>query len=260
VNDIIHGDSAQILQTLETDSVDLVVTSPPYDNLRTYNDMDNWDFETIAQQLARVVKDGGVVVWIVGDAMIDGSETGSSFKQALYFKDHGFKLHDTMIYQKVNFSNPSITRYHQIFEYMFVFSKGKPKTFNGIKDRANKYAGQTVWGRNTHRLPDGTLREQEKNVISDYGLRYNVWSVKTVGQTKENPTSHPAVFPVQLAMDHITTWSNPGDLVLDPFAGSGTVGVACKNLNRNYLLIERDETYYNEARERLGLDKRKLPL
>ena len=231
---------------LEDGSIDLTVTSPPYDNLRLYNGY-SFDFEAIALELLRVTKDGGVVVWIVGDATVNGSETGSSFRQALFFEEIGFNIHDTMIYQKHNFSNPSSNRYHQIFEYMFVFSKGKPKTFNPIKDRPNVEAGKIgSWGKNTSRQVDGTMVERPRKVNSEFGMRYNIWRVKT-----EMKPLHPAQFPEELARDHVLSWSNPGDVVYDPFMGSGTTAKVAIDTGRNYLGSEISKEYVNIANKRI---------
>jgi DNA modification methylase len=247
---LINGDCLDVMKSMEANSIDLTVTSPPYDNLRTYNGF-TFDFEGIAEELYRVTKDGGVVVWIVGDATIKGSESGTSFRQALYFMQCGFNLHDTMIWNKPNFSNPSKTRYHQIFEYMFIFSKNKNKTFNPIKDKKNKYL--TCVGKNTMRLANGELVEVKKNVGNEFGMRTNVWNMNTVGQEmmcKRPP--HPAMFPEKLAHDHIISWSNEGDTVLDCFMGSGTTGKMAKQLNRNFVGIEISHEYLDIAKERIG--------
>ena len=244
---LLHGDCLDKLKTLDDGSIDLTVTSPPYDNLRTYNGF-TFDFENIAKELFRVTKQGGVVVWVVGDATINGSESGTSFRQALYFKDIGFNLHDTMIYQKHNFSNPSNNRYHQIFEYMFILSKGKIKTFNPISDRKNIEAGKIgSWGKNTVRQSDGSFKENSKKINSEYGMRYNIWRIKT----EMNPL-HPAQFSEQLAHDHIISWSNEGNIVLDCFMGSGTTGKMAKQLKRNFIGIEISEEYMNIAIERIN--------
>ena len=238
--------------------IDLTVTSPPYDNLRTYNGY-SFDFESIAKELYRVTKEGGVVVWIVGDATIKGSETGTSFKQALYFKECGFNLHDTMIYQKHNFSNPSNNRYHQIFEYMFVLSKGKPKTFNKIKDRENIVKGFRKVSNG--RLVNGKIRDKTKEkrtlgnsdlFVDDFGMRYNIWKFTT------ERGNHPAPFPEQLAKDHIISWSNKGDLVYDCFMGSGTTAKMAILNNRNWLGSEISEEYINIAKKRIEDNKLKL--
>ena len=235
-NSILYcNDVVEQLFHFPDESIDLVVTSPPYDNLRYYSaksekDLQKiWNFEKfkiVARELYRIIKKGGVVVWVVGDATIKGSETGTSFRQSLYFKDEcGFRLHDTMIYLKHSFSNPSSNRYHQIFEYMFIFVKDKLKTFNPIKDRKNKWAGQSCWGRNTIRTRNGELKEAKKRIISEYGMRHNVWRYNIgygFGQKDKFAYKHPATFPEQLAHDHIISWSNEGDIVLDPLCGSGT--------------------------------------
>lgn len=247
---LILGDSAEKLKEIPSSSVDLTVTSPPYDNLRDYNGY-TFDFDTIANELYRVTKDGGVVVWIVADATIDGSETGTSFRQALYFKSIGFNIHDTMIWHKDSFSFPESNRYPQTFEYMFVFSKGKPKTFNAIRDRKNKCFGMEIHG--THRQKDGTTiqrgqRWSDEMGIKEHGIRHNVWDFPS---EKNNKTGHPAVFPFELARDHILSWSNKGDTVLDPFLGSGTTGLAALDTGRDFIGIEISEEYMRIAKDRI---------
>ena len=233
--------------------IDLTVTSPPYDGLRTYNGY-SFQFEDIAKELYRVTKKGGVVVWVVGDAVENGSETGTSFKQALFFMQCGFLLHDTMIYEKNGFSNPSNTRYHQVFEYMFIFSKGKLKTFNPIKDRKNLWES---WGKNTSRQKNGELveRKERKSYLGEMGMRYNIWKYKVGGSgmsTKDEIAhKHPAIFPELLAYDHIISWSNENDLVYDPFMGSGTTAKAAISANRKWIGSEISEEYCKIIEERL---------
>ena len=252
---LLNGDCIEEMEKMGENSFDLTVTSPPYDNLRTYEGTIQWNediWKQVLEGLYRVTKQGGVVVWVVGDATIKGSETGTSFKQALYAMECGFRLHDTMTYQKHNFSNPSSNRYHQISEYMFVFSKGKPTTFNPIKDRPNVCAGQVgSWGRNTTRQADGSFTENtRKKVNTEFGMRYNIWRMKT-----EMKPLHPAAFPEQLAHDHILSWSNGGDTVFDPFLGSGTTGKIATQLNRNFIGIEKVEEYYKIATARIETAK-----
>lgn len=243
------GDCKFMLKDLPNEYIDLTVTSPPYDNLRTYNgnicqwNEDKW--KDIIKELFRVTKKGGIVVWIVADATIEGSETGTSFKQALYFKEVGFSIHDTMIWEKETFSNPFKNRYHQVFEYMFVFSKGKPKTFNAIIDKLNKCRNQTR--KPTVRYADGHTELRSEKKINNYGKRYNVWH-QTVAKQR---FGHPAPFPEQLVIDHILSWSNKNDKILDPFMGSGTTGVACKKLERNFIGVELDEKYFVIATKRI---------
>lgn len=249
-----NEDCLDRLRQLPDEYIDLTVTSPPYDNLRTYNDnIEQWNFEkfqNIARELYRVTKKSGVIVWIVNDSTINGSETGTSFKQALFFKECGFNLHDTMIWQKPSpFQHKN--RYIQDFEYMFVFSKGVRKNCNLIRDRKNKWGGTKVHG--TERQRSGETRSlsetQKSKYIKEYGARFNIWDIPP---DKNNKTGHPAVFPIQLAQDHIISWSNEGDTVLDPFMGSGTTGIACTNTNRHFIGIELDETYFEIAKSRIG--------
>ena len=256
MNKIIQGDCLEVMKTLENNSIDLTVTSPPYDNLRTYNGY-TFDFEGIAKELYRVTKQGGVVVWVVGDATIKGSETGTSFKQALYFKEIGFNLHDTMIYKKDGVTFPDKTRYYQCFEYMFIFTKGKIKTFNPICDRENKYKGE--YSGKGYRQRNGEVKVGKRKIVKDFGFRFNVWDISSgyMKTTKDKIAyEHPAQFPEKLAEDHILSWSNEGDIVLDPFAGSGTTLKMAKKNNRNYIGIEISAEYIKIIEARLrSLDR-----
>lgn len=216
--------------------IDLTLTSPPYDNLRTYNGY-SFDFESIAKELYRVTKPNGMLVWVVGDAVIKGSESGSSFRQALYFMELGFKLHDTMIYEKNSPAYPARAdgnRYTQIFEYMFVFAKGKvPNQL--ICDKPNKWAG--------HKDFSGKL----KNPVPDFSPRNNIWKYTT----SFNGWKHPAPFPESLAHDHIISWSKEGNLIYDPFMGSGTTAYVAKQLNRQWIGSEISSEYCEMIDKRL---------
>lgn len=229
--------------------IELTVTSPPYDNLRTYNGY-SFDFESIAKELYRVTKEGGVVVWIVGDATIKGSETGTSFKQALFFKECGFNLHDTMIWNKGKFSAVGSlkTRYAPVFEYMFILTKGKIKTFNPIKDRLNKTVGQKITG--NIRQKDGTMKPKSTKgkITAKYGQRFNIWN----NAPQQGKNKHPAPFPEQLANDHIISWSNENDIVYDPFMGSGTTAKMSKINNRNYIGSEISLEYCEMISKRIN--------
>ena len=243
------GNCLNLLEAIPDESVDMVMTSPPYDNLRDYHGY-SFDFEDIARELYRVMKAGGVIVWVVSDAVIDGSETGTSFRQALFFKEIGFNIHDTMIWAKDTFTFPDSKRYGQAFEYMFVFSKGIPKTINKICDRKNKWANTAIHG--TSRGKDGvTFRKSnsKKSNVKTYGDRFNVWNIPS---EKANKSGHPAVYPVRLCKDHIYTWSNQGDVVLDPFMGSGTTGIACKELGREFIGFEISIDYFKIASKRIS--------
>ena len=243
------GDNVTLMKGLPDECIDLTVTSPPYDNLRDYDGF-TWDFESVAKEIFRITKKGGVCVWIVADATINGSETGTSFRQALFFKEIGFNLHDTMIWKKDSCAFPESVRYYQNFEYMFVFSKGKPKNFKPIQDRKNKFAGMKVYG--TFRNKDGTTTNRsdtwKESICKEHGVRFNVWEQSS---EKSNKTGHPAVFPKQLAIYHIISWSDKGDIVLDPFLGSGTTAIACVETDRHYIGFEISEKYFDIASKRL---------
>ena len=243
-------DCLEGLKQLDDESIDLTVTSPPYDDLRKYNN--NFDSKNIAKELYRVTKDGGVVVWVVADKTKNGSETGTSFKQALFFKDIGFNLHDTMIYMS---DKPPLThnRYEQKFEYMFVFSKGKPKTFNPIMEEC-KYAGSDKKARTFRHTGDELQETHIKNKVNKEKIKGNVWYFST-GYNKSTKDiiafKHPAIFPEQLANDHIISWSNEGDTVLDIFSGSGTTAKMAKLNNRNYIGFEISKEYCDIAEKRI---------
>jgi len=249
---LLHGDCLDLMKQLDNDIIDLTVTSPPYDNLRTYNGF-TFDFEGIATELYRITKPGGVIVWIVGDATINGSETGTSFKQALYFKDIGFNLHDTMIYKKLNVP-PSVNflhhRYEQEFEFMFILSKGKPKTFNCI--RVPKIYQDKREKANGHRKKDGSFTTLTFSKNTDK-VKRNIWEYVTSGGNSDKIASkHPATFPEKLAYDHIISWSNEKDTVLDCFMGSGTTGKIAKQLNRNFIGMEISQEYIDIATVRIN--------
>jgi site-specific DNA-methyltransferase (adenine-specific) len=244
------------MQQWPDDCIDLTVTSPPYDNLRTYGGH-SWDFEGVAQQLWRVTKPGGVVVWVVADATVDGSETGTSFRQALRFKEIGFRLHDTMIWDKGTFRYPDEGRYYGCFEYMFILSSGKPACANLIKDRPNIHAGTLVARASQVRLSDGTLhpnaayRNDPNRRFADVGCRMNIWRINSTSLESER-SKHTAPFPESLARDHILSWSNEGDVVLDPFCGSGTTPKMARAMGRRYVGIEINPAYVEICRKRLA--------
>ena len=258
INQIVCGDCLEVMKDWPDGCVDLVVTSPPYDDLRDYKGY-SFEFEGIAQQLYRITKDGGVVVWVVADKTVNGSETGTSFKQALYFMKIGFNLHDTMIYEKSGCSFPETNRYYPIAEYMFILSKGTPKTINLISDRINTYAGEYVARENADRQKDGSLtpntayKNEYNKKVKQFGVRYNIWkySVGKGNTTKDDVFAHPAIFPEKLAADHILSWSNSGDIVLDPMSGSGTTVKMANLLSRRYIGIDISPEYCQIAEDRL---------
>ena len=246
-NKIYNENCLETMKRMEDKFIDLTVTSPPYDNLREYNGYE-FDFKPIAKELFRVTKDGGIVVWVVGDATINGSETGTSFKQALYFKEIGFNLHDTMIWEKPTFSAVGAlkTRYAQVFEYMFILCKNNLNTFNPIKDRKNIASGKIS---GNIRQKNGSFKKMstsgnKRNIL---GQRFNMWEIKPESSIINK---HPAPFPIKLAKDHIISWCNEKDLVYDPFMGSGTTAKAAIELNRNYIGSEISSEYCLIAEDR----------
>jgi len=233
------------MEDLLPKTIDLVVTSPPYDDLRSYH-IFSFNFEVIAVELYRVLKDGGVVVWVVGDATVKGSETGTSFRQALFFKEVGFNLHDTMIWNKTN-AMPKVKtkRYFDKFEYMFIFSKGQPKTFNPLMQPCK--LGGKEYNSTCKKITKDKERVEKRFILNDERYRDNIWNIAVA----QNKTEHPAVFPEQLATDHILSWSNEGDLVYDPFMGSGTTALCCIKTKRYYVGSEISAEYCEIARKRI---------
>lgn len=243
-------DAEEALKSMEDNTVDLVVTSPPYDNLRRYSGIgDTWNhnkFCAIAQELYRVVKPGGVVVWVVNDKTEKGSKSGTSFRQALYFMEIGLNLNDTMIWRKTN-PMPQVKqpRYSSCFEYMFVFSKGTPKTFNPIM-RECKLGGK-LYDSTAKNMDGESGRHKLTYNVNKEMVDYNIWDIAVA----QNKTSHPAVYPIEIPLKHIQSWSNEGDVVLDPFMGSGTTGLAALELNRKFIGIELNEEYFELSKQRI---------
>ena len=243
--DCIHG----MRNFVESESIDMVLTSPPYDSLRTYDNVCVWNFEKfkeVAKELVRVLRDGGVIVWVVNDQTKNGGETGTSFKQVLYFMELGLKLNDTMIWRKTNpMPQMKQPRYSPCFEYMFVLSKGKPKTFNPLMRKTK--CGGVKYDSTCKNIGGESGRTKKNFIIKDEAVDYNVWDIAI----SQNKTKHPAVFPEELAMRHVKSWTNEGDVVLDPFMGSGTTAIVCKKNNRNCIGFEISKEYYDECLNRL---------
>ena len=256
-----NGDCLEVMDKLikEGIQVDLTVTSPPYDDLRDYEKSLLWNFDVfkqVANKLYQITKDGGVVVWVVGDKTKNGSESGTSFRQALYFKEIGFNLYDTMIYAKNNPVPLNHRRYEQQFEYMFIFSKGKPKTFNGLRENC-KYAGLKRNEKNRQYRKDasGDFKTGKTTPTKDTKLKYNIWFYQVgSGQSSTDKFAfkHPAIFPEKLAQDHILSWSNEGDTVLDCFMGANTTGKMALLNNRKFIGIEKIKDYFEISKQRIS--------
>ena len=258
INKLFLGDAEKKLKEIPDESIDASVTSPPYDKLRTYTgSIDTWNiekFKNIADQLYRVTKKGGIVAWVVGDATIKGSKTLSSFKQAIYFQEIGFDMFDVLIYEKSGSGPPHKNRYFNVFEYIFILSKGRPKTINLLKDKLNKWGGYKTYAEITRREADGTLTKKEQKTIGKYGIRTNIWKYNNgKGQTTRDKVAHnhPAIFPEKLVEDILKSWTSEGDIILDPFGGSGTTAKISYIMDRKYIYIEQVEEYYRLASKRI---------
>ncbi len=250
---VLEGDSVECLKQVPDEHFQLTVTSPPYDDLRSYQSGGklDWDFKETARQLYRTTCVGGVVCWVVNDSTVKGAESLTSARQKIFFVDEcGFQVHDTMIYQKPNFSNPSKGRYHQVFEYVFVLSKGKPRCFNPIMDRRNISAGKDgSMGANTCTQSDGSKVVRKRRVVSEFGMRHNIWKGNTRGQEEMcQKLKHPAMMPKWLARDLILSFSDVGDLVADCFAGSGTTGIQALKYGRRSWLCDKSSEYSKSLR------------
>lgn len=259
LNKIWNEDCLITMDKMPDQCVDMVLTSPPYNDTRKYQGNAGFEFEKIAIELTRVLKPGGVIVWVVGDETKRGTESGTAFKQALFFKENcGLRLHDTMIFQKNTTTYPAPkngSRYSQVFEYMFVLSKGKPKTVNLIADKPNKWSGTTNFGQKTDRDKDDNLVPIKKfKPIPEYSPRTNIWRYVTAnGYSTPDSIAHrhPAVFPEKLVAEHLTTWSAPNDIIYDPFLGSGTVAKVSQQMNRFWIGSEVVKEYCEIAETRL---------
>ncbi len=256
LNKIYNENCLETMARMPDGFVDLVVTSPPYDNARDYKGF-VFPFEEIAKELYRTTKEGGIVIWVVNDQTINGSESGTSFRQALFFMDCGFKLHDTMIYKDCGLTM-NHNRYEQEFEYMFVFSKGKPKTFNPIKVKClyfGKDSDRTGQFTQEHNEKAKKLRSnKERTNIKPEKVKGNVWEYPNgYGKSSKDDIAfkHPAIFPEQLAADHIYSWSNDGDLVYDPFMGSGTTAKMAHLQNRKWIGSEISAEYVALSEKRI---------
>jgi DNA modification methylase len=265
LNKISFGNSVDLMKLIPDNSIDLTVTSPPYDNLRTYkgkikddvvfDEHFSFPFVDMAKELFRITKDGGILVWVVNDQIVNGGESGNSFRQALKFQEIGFKIYDTMIYHKNGAPFPETGRYSQVFEYMFVLLKGKKaNTVNIIKDKENRWAGVSNFGKRSVRTKEGEIKKMENFTVANFGSRYNVWYINNgSGWTTKDKYAydHPAMFPESLAEDHILSWSKEGDVVFDPMCGSGTTPKMAKLNNRNFIGFDINQEYVNISNKRI---------
>lgn len=256
INNIYNIDCTEGMKLLPANSIDLVVTSPPYDNLRDYNGY-VFDYQSIAKELFRVMQEGGVIVWVVGDKIKDGNKSLTSFKQALFFQEIGFNVHDVMIYQKKNTPFMRSNAYTNCYEFMFIFSKGKPKTFNPLKTKTVRNGVEKLVA---NKKSDGINKKVVGELKKEKTL-INIWdyAVGLGGSTNDKIAfEHTAIFPEKLAQDHILSWSNEGDIIFDPMSGSGTTCKMAKLNNRNFIGMEISEEYTNLSLKRLKILENQL--
>lgn len=243
-----HSEALELLRALPDNSIDMILTSPPYDNLRVYLGF-SWDFEAIARESHRVLKDGGVLVWVVGDAVVKGSETLTSFRQALYFVDIcGFRMHQTIVWEQNSMPTKRPKAYLPDFEYMFVLSKGEPSIFNPIMRKNNNAGSKRKKGSSGKK---GFKYQEGYRTTPEYSIDKNIWTIQVGGNNSDEYADHPAIFPELLAERHILSWSNENDIVLDFFSGSGTTAKIARNLNRRFIAGDLSLEYCEIARQRL---------
>ena len=249
-----HGDCLEVMKSIPDKSIDLVLTSPPYGEIKNYNGSLVWNFDifkAIANELFVKLSKGACIIWVVADQTKKGTESGDSFKQVLYFKEIGLNIHDTMIFRKLNYQPLTHNRYEQEFEYIFCLSNGKPKTFNPIKVPC-RYAGKKTFSSpNFYKSNNDSLESVGGYTIKDTKIKGNIFEYRVGSLTETSNFKHPAMFPISLVTDQLQSWSNEGDIIMDPFMGSGSTGVACKNLNRSFIGIEKNDKYFNIAKERI---------
>jgi len=255
-NKIYNYDCVDFMKSMNENYVDLTITSPPYDNLRNYKGY-SFDFENIAKNLYRVTKQGGIVVWVVGDKIIKGNKTLTSFKQALFFQEIGFNVHDVMIYKKKNTPFMRSNGYTNCYEFMFVFSKGRPNTFTPLTEKTVRHGFEMV----VHNKGADAVNNKVLKELKPEKTKTNIWeyAVGLHGSTSDRDAfKHPAIFPEKLAEDHIVSWSKEGDIVFDPMCGSGTTLKMAKKHNRLYIGCDISEEYVNIAKKRLERYKPQL--
>ncbi len=251
LNEVYCFDCVIGMQKIPEKSIDLVVTSPPYDNLRDYNGY-RFEFEKIAEQIFRIMKIGGIVVWVVGDKVKNGNRSLTSFRQAIYFQEIGFNVHDVMIYEKRNTPFMRSNAYTNCYEFMFVFSKGSPNTFNPLKTKTVRQGKEKLVA---NKKTDG-INNKVWGELNPEKTLTNIWdyAVGLGGSTNDKIAfQHTAIFPEKLAKDHIYSWTNKGDIVLDPMCGSGTTCKMAKLLKRNFIGFDISQDYVEIAKERLKL-------
>lgn len=252
LNKIYNETNIETLKRMEDNTIDLTLTSPPFGHQRSYEGF-SWDPDVLASLLYEKTAEGGVCVWVIGNPTVKGSETGEAFEQALIFQDAGWRINDTIIFAKNNpLPGDCGPRYRQTFDFMFIFSKGRPKTFNPIME-PTKNAGKTY--KSLRVTEDGrgateeglriTKTERKKGNI----FYYNVGSASSKDKIA---FEHPAIFPEKLAEDMISSWTNEGDLVFDPFSGASTSGIASYQLKRNFILSEISPKYCELSQRRFN--------
>lgn len=253
LNKIHHFDAVVGLRLLPADCIDLTLTSPPYDWIRDYNgtfDPAKFPFVRIAEELYRITAPGGVVLWITRDQQQDCCESGTSAKQMLYFKNIGFNV-QTMIVDSISARHRRYC-YGMPPQFCFVLSKGRPKAFHPIRDKPNTEPGRIKsW---SARNRDGRIRKGKPKEIPKYGRRSHIWLYPTgFGLVSDDPLPRNAPAPMveTVAGDLMLSYSNPGDLILDPMAGLGTTGKVAVKLNRQFIGFERVRKYCDVANDRV---------
>lgn len=250
------ADAIEHASTLASDSVDLVLFSPPYDGVRDYRG--NWtlDLPALGSELLRVVKDGGFAVMVIADGTKNQRKSMTTFRTAVAWEDAGWSLFESVIYSRDG--RPGAwwaTRFRVDHEHILMFYKGKrprPVTHHDGLRVPSKHAGKKWTG--TQRLTDGTLVKTSATVAADK-CRGTIWHYATSNsEGNRTKAKHPATFPDALARDVILALSAPGDVVYDPMMGSGTSVVIAAQEGRRWLGNDFFAEYVEIAQQRLAVE------
>jgi site-specific DNA-methyltransferase (adenine-specific)/site-specific DNA-methyltransferase (cytosine-N4-specific) len=269
---IFQGDCREILPTLPPESVDLVITSPPYaDNRRkTYggvpvNKYVEW-FLPISKELLRILKPQGSFVLNIKERVVGGERHTYVLELIIAMRRQGWLWTEEYIWHKKNcYPGKWPNRFRDAWERCLHFTK--QKNFKMFQDAVRVAMG--TWAeKRLRKLSETDRRRDESKVMSGFGKRISNWLGKEwvypsnvlYMATECSNRNHSATFPVSLPEWFIKLFTVEGDLVLDPFIGSGTTAVACLNLARHYIGIELPETYYKLALENIQERQLSLPL
>lgn len=254
LNEVYCGDCVKLMKLLPDSTIDLVVTSPPYDKIRDYNGSIHFDLHKTGQEIFRVLKSGGIAVMVIQDQTKNFGKSLTSFKTIIDWCDNiGFKLFETIIYRKNGSEGVWWTKRFRVdHEYMPIFLKGKkPQYFNKEPLKIpSKHGGKVMTGSGS-RKTNGETQKTVTRAINFKKCRGTIWNYLMAGDKNPLKRKHPAVFPDKIPYDFIQCFCPEEGIVLDPFAGSGSTLVMAKKLRRSFIGFDIVPEYCELARERL---------